>query len=529
MAHSNDPSNVVCPNGLLQDAQGRWHALLSPTQVLTGQEQSLTNNNEKQPKKKKCHSNRKQQHQRRRLRRQQHKQNHTTTNHTDQGILIIIDDTDDNPDEDNEEQSIQNNQHRTRLENKRKRQETDEDDIQVNRSFNQLSISQRNLKKIKSTTGNNSSTNEISNVVTDANENQQQQKKQGEDNDLLPTNYVQQFKPRYLEVSDKIFKRILSNSIEDGNKIVQCLNTNEKLQFVRQMTETTNNLYYFDLQHQLWQDYFDLGMKENKWASRVSKSFAKQHHTCCTYGFPKHIIEQRLQTIGQQFQRTINELQQYIIQLQHNAEQCQPYIHPAILSNAINECIKSAQQRLRQEFDYKKKMLALDSNDRNLITKFYDLKPNVEQIQLAKQIWRTTANILKTKEEEEILRKRIFLRRLPSAYDKMINQSLDYVEPMLSNQVLDKDRRASLISSYSKTITQYKFDLMTLNLDTIQNIIRGHQQLLMDLQNKLPQCCNELLIQAIENRRQAMEKRHELYVKHKLHTFFDEAPTTSNE
>ncbi|CAF4208007.1 unnamed protein product, partial [Rotaria sordida] len=422
-----------------------------------------------------------------------------------------------------------NNQHRTRLENKRKRQETDEDDIQVNRSFNQLSISQRNLKKIKSTTGNNSSTNEISNVVTDANENQQQQKKQGEDNDLLPTNYVQQFKPRYLEVSDKIFKRILSNSIEDGNKIVQCLNTNEKLQFVRQMTETTNNLYYFDLQHQLWQDYFDLGMKENKWASRVSKSFAKQHHTCCTYGFPKHIIEQRLQTIGQQFQRTINELQQYIIQLQHNAEQCQPYIHPAILSNAINECIKSAQQRLRQEFDYKKKMLALDSNDRNLITKFYDLKPNVEQIQLAKQIWRTTANILKTKEEEEILRKRIFLRRLPSAYDKMINQSLDYVEPMLSNQVLDKDRRASLISSYSKTITQYKFDLMTLNLDTIQNIIRGHQQLLMDLQNKLPQCCNELLIQAIENRRQAMEKRHELYVKHKLHTFFDEAPTTSNE
>ncbi|CAF4322568.1 unnamed protein product, partial [Rotaria sordida] len=41
---------------------------------------------------------------------------------------------------------------------------------------------------------------------------------------------------------------MLSNSIEDGNKIVQCLNTNEKLQFVRQMTETTNNLYCFDLQ-----------------------------------------------------------------------------------------------------------------------------------------------------------------------------------------------------------------------------------------------------------------------------------------
>ncbi|CAF4277035.1 unnamed protein product, partial [Rotaria sordida] len=205
-----------------------------------------------------------------------------------------------------------------------------------------------------------------------------------------------------------------------------------------------------------------------------------------------------------------------------------PYIRPAILSNAINECMKSAQQRLRQEFDYKKKMLALDSNDRNLITKFYDLKPNEVQIQLAKQIWQTTASILKAKAQEEILRKRIFLRRLPSAYDKTINRFMDYVQPMLSNQVLDKDRRANLVSNYSKTITQYKFDLMTLNLDTIQNIIRGHQQLLMDLQNKLASCCSELLIQAIEKRRQAMEKRHELYLKYKLHTFFDEAPTTFN-
>ncbi|CAF4270508.1 unnamed protein product, partial [Rotaria sordida] len=273
-------------------------------------------------------------------------------------------------------QNVQNNQHRTGLENKRKRQEPNEDDIQVSRSFSQLSISQRNLKKTKSTIGNNSSNKEISNVVTDTNEKlqqQQQQKKQEGDNDLLPTNYVQQFKPCYLKVSDKIFTRMLSNSIEDGNKIVQCLNTNEKLQFVRQMAEKTNNLYYFDLQRPLWQDYFDLGMKENKWAPRVSKSFAKQHHTCRTYGFRKHIVEQRLQTITQQFQRTINELQQYILQSEQNVKHWQPYIHPAILSNAIHECVKSAQQRLRQEFDYKKKMLALDSNDHSLITKFYDL------------------------------------------------------------------------------------------------------------------------------------------------------------
>ncbi|CAF1372435.1 unnamed protein product, partial [Rotaria sordida] len=173
MAQSNDPSNIVRPNGLSQDAQGHWYELGSPTQVLLEQQQNL-NNNKKHSKKKKRHGNRKQQHQRRRLRRQQKKQNNTTTNHTDQGILIVIDDTDDNPEEDGEEQpiqqNVQHNQHRTGLENKRKRQEINEDDIQISRSFNQLSVSQRNLKKTKSTTGNNSSNNEISNVVTDANE-----------------------------------------------------------------------------------------------------------------------------------------------------------------------------------------------------------------------------------------------------------------------------------------------------------------------------------------------------------------------
>ncbi|CAF3858659.1 unnamed protein product [Rotaria sp. Silwood1] len=98
-------------------------------------------------------------------------------------------------------------------------------------------------------------------------------------------------------------------------------------------------------------------------------------------------------------------------------------------------------------------MLPLDSNGRNLITKFYYLKPNEEQITLAKQIWQTTASILKARAQHEILRKRIFLRRLPSAYDNIINQFMDFVEPMLSNKVLDNDQRASLVSNYSKTIT----------------------------------------------------------------------------
>jgi hypothetical protein len=71
---------------------------------------------------------------------------------------------------------------------------------------------------------------------------------------------------------------------------------------------------------------------------------------------------------------------------------------------------------------------------------------------------------------------------------------------------------------------------MTINLDTIQNIQRGHQELLIDLHKKLSQSdWNASVKDAIANRQQTMIERHDLYLKHKLNTFFDEAPTASNE
>ncbi|CAF4810563.1 unnamed protein product, partial [Rotaria sp. Silwood2] len=76
------------------------------------------------------------------------------------------------------------------------------------------------------------------------------------------------------------------------------------------------------------------------------------HHTCRSYGFPKHVIEQRQKIITQQLQRTTNELHWYLTNLEQNVQQWQPYIDPSFLSGAINECIKNAQQRLRQEFNY---------------------------------------------------------------------------------------------------------------------------------------------------------------------------------
>ena len=72
----------------------------------------------------------------------------------------------------------------------------------VIRLFSHLSISQRTKKK-KSTMTNNQSSGIKYNVVNYHNSNHHQQQ---EDNDLSSTNHIKEFKPRYLRMSDKVFK-----------------------------------------------------------------------------------------------------------------------------------------------------------------------------------------------------------------------------------------------------------------------------------------------------------------------------------
>ena len=332
------------------------------------------------------------------------------------------------------------------MQNKRKRSNSNRkcDDQHVSRSFSQLSISQKTTKKKKSsiTRSHYSNSSELFNDVNgdgasgrNRNEaNKKTIKEKDHKKGSLSLNDIQRFKPRYLRVSDKVFKQMLSNAIQSndngsggrrhiegegdggggttegegdgggGNtegegdgaataqRMIQSLDTTEKLQFVRQMTETTNNLSYFDLQRQLWQEYFNMSLKEDasqvataaaagrQRRQRLSKADAKQHNTCYLVTYPKHMIEKRQQTIAQQMQRTINELNQYIMQLNTYTTQWQPSIDSNILSSAINTCVKKGQERLKRAFDQKKKMLELNSHDHDLIHKVYDLQPNDEQV-----------------------------------------------------------------------------------------------------------------------------------------------------
>lgn len=75
---------------------------------------------------------------------------------------------------------------------------------------------------------------------------------------------LKEYKSLYRNVSNKTFKRMLSQAVTDGDQLVCSIDTHEKFQFIRQITELTHNVYYFDFQRDLWQDYYNIVLKHGK-------------------------------------------------------------------------------------------------------------------------------------------------------------------------------------------------------------------------------------------------------------------------
>ncbi|CAF1518239.1 unnamed protein product [Rotaria sordida] len=391
----------------------------------------------------------------------------------------------------------------------------------LDKSFSQLSISQENAKKTKPTT--TTATAFVNDEISSG-------------NNESKMNYLENFKPRYLKVSDRIFKRMLAESIENGSKLVQCLNTPEKLYAAREITEITNNLYHKDFQERLWQEYYNISSQDIHWESKITKQFARQNSLHQIYRPKKSYIQQRLATIAKQKERIGKELQEHLAKLSNFVQHWQPPIDGYLLTNAINECVIHGQKRLKEEFQYKKEMLKLDWNDHQLLRKFYELKPNEELVQLAQHLWEITADEQKTKEQQQILEQRIYLKRLPPKIDQMIDQLLDDDNrTILYNPFLDPDQRANFASRCSKIIIQSKFLLMTTLLDDFAIVTHRYALTLTNLKEKLlnlnkenPLVYKTELKDIIEERRQAMIQRFIRIRQHKLKTFFDQAPTVDN-
>ncbi|CAF5047696.1 unnamed protein product, partial [Rotaria sp. Silwood1] len=240
----------------------------------------------------------------------------------------------------------------------------------LDKPFSQLSISQEDAKDTKPTTA--TTTAFVNDEISSGNNE--------------PTNnYLENFIPRYLKVPDPVFKRMLAESIENGSKLIEPLNTSEKLHVVREITEITNNLYYKDFQEKLWQEYYNISSQDNNWESKITKHFARQNSLYQMYRPKKSYIQERQATIAKQKERIGKQLHDYLTKLSNYVQHWQPPIDGYLLSNAINECVLH------------------DCNDHQLLTTFYELKPNEELIQLAQHLWQITAEEQKTKEQQQIL------------------------------------------------------------------------------------------------------------------------------
>ncbi|CAF2947527.1 unnamed protein product [Rotaria sp. Silwood2] len=406
---------------------------------------------------------------------------------------------------------------------KRKRNTATKIDRHLSQSLSRLSISQGCSKKTKKNVPSN---NVLTKMVDELN---------GQPK-ISTKNCKSAFVPQYLKVSNRKFKEMLSKAVHDGHKIYEWLDNDEKLKFTRELAHIFNLMDYLKLQQQLWQDYFDIGMNDGVWAPRVSKSKAKEHNTCVSYGRSEKFVEQRQKTIQHQLNHTYRQLQQHLAQLPEWTEKVQPPIDSTFLSNAIQAMVKNGLHRLNAQFKHKQAMLKFDADDHRLIAAVYDLKPTEEQIVLLKIYWQAVADEQKALEEMEVLRKRVSLRRLPQSFDKILDQSIASIQTMLSRPILHKDRRASMASRCSKTITQYKFDLMAMTIAIAQDTARGHAQLTVDTKNKLRlldgdqvQSSTELLIKAMETRAQNMKKRAQELLQYKLMSFFEQAPAVHND
>ncbi|CAF4580245.1 unnamed protein product [Rotaria sp. Silwood2] len=209
-----------------QDAQGRWYETLSPTQVLTGQQQQQQpvkpQNDEQMKQKKKCRDKRKARRLHRRL-RQQGLDPDTITELVNQKINLQR--------RQQHDEAIQYNRIPQSAQHKNNYQDT-----VVKKSIKR--------KRNDTPTKTSSATIDKSLITTNGTSETQRSKSKKQINHNKDYSYI----PNYLKVSNRIFKKMLISSLEGAKEIVKRLNSKDKINYIRQYAYLIHRLFYVQLQ-----------------------------------------------------------------------------------------------------------------------------------------------------------------------------------------------------------------------------------------------------------------------------------------
>ena len=141
-------------------------------------------------------------------------------------------------------------------------------------------------------------------------------------------------------------------------------------------------------------------------------------------------------------------------------------------------------------------------------------------------IWEATLDQLQGEQELAILKQRIYSKRLPEFFN-LLDHSIDNVENILDHPVVNEDMRTTLLTRRSKMIAQFKYDMMMLTIQTIEERLRSHANIVSVEKNKFltmnPTHSATTMMDLIKARRAIMRHHATLILQGKL-SFFDNAP-----
>ncbi|CAF4046239.1 unnamed protein product [Rotaria sordida] len=138
----------------------------------------------------------------------------------------------------------------------------------------------------------------------------------------------------------------------------------------------------------------------------------------------------------------------------------------------VTAVVRKGQHKLKQQFEYNKKMLKLDSTDHRLVQQVYDLKPNTQQIRCIRNIWKAIQNKKQMEEQIEILKHCIHSNCLSPAFN-LLDYTLDKIDKILTrskpSSTNDNDNKQQTILNALrlKKIGGFKYDMLELSLKLI--------------------------------------------------------------
>lgn len=205
-------------------------------------------------------------------------------------------------------------------------------------------------------------------VVTTTNIEEEQQTKTSQS--------IFDYKPKYLQVPDQVFKQMLSKSLTGADDLIQSLDTSEKMQYVRTYAHLLNNIFYWKLEQNYWENYYNVCTTEFIWSSPLTNDIIKENNLVRFKFKTKVQVDRHQKLIVSRLQESEDKLNQ------HKQKSINGSVDMSKLASIIPAFVRQGQHKLTAAFERKKAILQLDANDHRLVKTFYDMEPTRDQVKI---------------------------------------------------------------------------------------------------------------------------------------------------